>query len=199
MKPLALPLAFAALACFSGSTLAVEYRSVLPDKSEIRFVSRQMNVPVEGRFRKFKVQLAFDPARPEAGKTEITIDLSGIDTGNDEVDAEARTRNWFDTRNFPTASFVSTGVKPLGANRFEVAGKLTIKGRTRELNAPVTFKQEGPNAVLEGSLAVKRLQFGIGEGPWGDTDTVADEVQVRFRVTAAPGAAADSTRERSMK
>lgn len=185
MNRSSLLLAGAALLC-SASAGAVEYRSALLDKSEIRFVSRQMNVPVEGRFRKFSIQLAFDPAKPESGKTEITIDLSGIDTGLEEANLEARTRNWFDMRNFPTATFVSTGVKPLGSNRYEVAGKLTIKGRTREVSAPVTFRQDGPNAVLEGSFVMKRLQFGIGEGPWSDLETVADDVQVRFRVTAAP-------------
>lgn len=178
--------ALAALLSAGGAAHAVEYSTVLPEKSEIRFVSKQMNVPVEGKFRKFTVQLSFDPAKPEAGTTRITIDLAGIDTGSAEADEEARTRGWFDTRNFPTANFVSTTVKPLGPNRYEVAGKLTIKGRSRDVTAPVSFRQDGANAVLEGGFVVKRLQFAIGEGPWSDVETVADDVQVRFKVTAAP-------------
>ena len=176
----------AALLAASGAAHAVEYGTVLPEKSEIRFVSKQMNVPVEGRFRKFDAQLSFDPAKPEAGSTRITIDLAAIDAGSDDANAEARTKGWFDIRNFPSATFVSTGVKPLGPNRYEVAGKLTIKGRSRDLTAPVSFRKDGANAVLEGSFVLKRLQFAIGEGPWSDVETVADDVQVRFRVTAAP-------------
>jgi polyisoprenoid-binding protein YceI len=165
---------------------AVEYSSVLLDKSEIRFVSKQMNVPVEGRFGKFSAQLSFDPARPETGKTQLTVELGAVDTGSEEANAEVKTKGWFDTRNFPTATFVSSSVKSAGANRYEVAGKLTIKGRSRDITAPVTLRQEGPNAVLEGNFVLKRLQFAIGEGPWSDTDTVADDVQIRFRLTAAP-------------
>jgi len=178
--------ALAALLSASGAAHSVEYATVLPDKSEIRFVSKQMNVPVEGRFRRFTAQLSFDPAKPEAGRTQITIDLGGVDTGSSEADEEVRTKGWFDIRNFPTATFVSTSVKPLGPNRYEVAGKLTIKGRSRDVTAPVSFRQDGANAVLEGSFVVKRLQFAIGEGAWSDVETVADDVQVRFRVTAAP-------------
>ncbi|HSD61313.1 MAG TPA: YceI family protein [Burkholderiales bacterium] len=179
-------LAALALLAASGAAHAVEYATVLPDKSEIRFVSKQMNVPVEGRFRKFDAQLSFDPAKPEAGSTRITLDLAGIDAGSDDANAEVRTKGWFDIRNFPTATFVSTSVKPLGPNRYEVAGKLSIKGRSRDVTAPVSFRQDGANAVLEGSFVVKRLQFAIGEGAWSDVDTVADDVQVRFRMTAAP-------------
>lgn len=186
MKPDLRPVLLAAAWLAGAPAHAVVYANVLPEKSEIRFVSKQMNVPVDGSFRRFAVQLNFDPAQPEAGSARITIDLAGIDTGNAESDEEVRTRGWFDVRNFPTATFVSTGVKPLGPNRYEVSGKLTIKGRSRDVTAPVSFRQEGANAVLEGSFVLKRLQFAIGEGPWSDVETVADDVQVRFRVTAAP-------------
>lgn len=172
----------------AGGAWAVEYQKVLPEKSEIRFVSHQMGVPVEGRFPRFDAKLAFDPAQPDSGKAEITVDLGAIDTGSEEANAEARTRGWFDIKNFPKASFVSTSVKPLSGNRYEISGKLTIKGRTREITAPASFRQDGPNGVMEGSFTLKRLEFAIGEGPWSDVDTVADEVQVRFKVTAAPAA-----------
>lgn len=171
----------------SGGALAVEYQKVLPERSEIRFVSHQMGVPVEGRFPRFDAKLAFDPAKPDSGKAEITLDLGAIDTGSEEANAEARTKGWFDIKNFPKASFVSTSVKPLSGNRYEISGKLSIKGRTREITAPAMFRQDGPNGVMEGSFTLKRLQFGIGEGPWSDVETVADEVEVRFKVTAAPG------------
>ena len=48
--------------------------------------------------------------------------------------------------------------------------------------APVTVKQEGTNTVFEGGFTLLRIAFGIGEGVWSDTDTVANEVQVRFRL-----------------
>jgi polyisoprenoid-binding protein YceI len=177
---------FACAALTPAAAQAVEYSSVLPEKSEIRFVSKQMNVPVEGKFRKFSAQLAFDPNKPETGKAQFTVDLGAIDTGSDEANEEVKGKGWFDIKNFPTATFVSSSVKSTGPNRYDVAGKLTIKGRSRDITAPVTLRQDGANAVIEGGFVLKRLQFAIGEGPWSDIDTVADDVQIRFRVTAAP-------------
>jgi polyisoprenoid-binding protein YceI len=155
------------------------------DKSRIGFVFKQMGVAVEGRFPKFSAQVAFDPAKPETGHAQIDIDLAAIDAGAAEANEEAKTRNWFHIQQFPKASFVSTGVKPLGGNRYEVAGRLTIKGKSRDVVAPFTFKPEGAGGLFEGSFTLKRLEFGVGAGPWGDTETVADEVQVRFRLAVA--------------
>jgi polyisoprenoid-binding protein YceI len=153
-----------------------------PAKSEIRFVSKQMGVPVEGRFRKFAGKVDFDPAKPAASKAEIEVDLGSIDTGSEEADTEVKTKGWFNIAAFPTARFVSTAVKPLGSGRYEVSGKLTIKGKGIDVTTPVTTRQDGANTVFEGAFTLLRLQYGIGEGIWSDTDTVANEVQVRFRL-----------------
>lgn len=167
---------------------AAEYNVLVPEKSEIRFVSKQMNVPVEGRFKRFSAQFSFDPAKPEAAKAQLSVDLNSIDTGSTEADTEVKTKAWFNIAVFPAATFATTGVKPLGGNRYQVSGKLTIKGRSQDLSAPFTLKQEGAMAVFEGAFPIKRLAFGIGEGPWADPETVADEVQVKVKL-AATGAA----------
>jgi polyisoprenoid-binding protein YceI len=156
-------------------------------KSEVRFLFRQMNVPVEGRFAKFSVQLQFDPAKPAAGEAQIEIDLNSIDVGSTEADAESKGKAWFNVAVFPTAKFISTSLKPLGGNHYEVVGKLTIKGRSRDMSTQFTTRQDGGNTVFEGTFPLKRLEYGIGEGPWADTETVADEVQVRFKFIGVAG------------
>ena len=169
-----------ALACTPA--FAQRITAIDPAKSEIKYVSKQMNVPVEGRFRKFDAKLDFDPARPAAAKAEIDVDLNSIDTGSTEADTEVKSKGWFNIAMFPTAKFVATSVKPAGAGRFEVTGKLTIKGKGVDVTAPVAVKQEGGSTVFEGGFTLLRMQYGIGEGVWSDTDTVANEVQVRFRL-----------------
>ncbi|HSI38220.1 MAG TPA: YceI family protein, partial [Methylotenera sp.] len=81
--------------------------------------------------------------------------------------------------------FVSTGVKSLGANRFEVQGKLTIKGKTLPVSAPFTFKPNAAVALFDGNLTIKRLDYAIGEGEWADVDTVANEIQIKFHIMGA--------------
>lgn len=159
--------------------------TVLYDKSRITCVSRQENVPVEAQFRKFTAQIAFDPARPETGKAQIEIDLDSFDIGFAEYNNDAKGKNWFDVRNFPRATFISTGMRALGGGRFEARGPLTIKGKTNEVVAPFTYKEDAGIGVFDGVFAIKRLQYNIGEGVWKDTDTVANEVQIKFRIVVA--------------
>lgn len=174
-----------ALALSAAAVHAAEYTQLLPERSALSFVSKQMNVPTDGRFKAFKAAVAFDPAQPAKGRIDFEIDMASVDVGSKEADDEARGKDWFNVKAFPTARFVSTAIRPVGPNRYEVAGQLTIKGRTREVVAPASFRQDGANGLFEGSLTIRRADFSIGEGMWAAFDTVANEVQVRFRLLAA--------------
>jgi polyisoprenoid-binding protein YceI len=176
------PLSLALLAC-TAMTSALAQQKVDPARSEISFVSKQMGVPVEGRFRKFDAQIAFDPKKPEAGKVAFTIDLGSTTLGNPETDAELPKAAWFNVPKFPQASFQSTSIKGLGSGRFEVAGKLSIKGSSRDVVVPVALAAAGGVTSATGSFAIKRLDFKIGEGDWADTSMVANDVQVRFKLS----------------
>src|SRR5512146_1114600 len=158
-------------------------------RSRITIISKQMNVPLEGHFKKFAAQIVFDPNRPEAGKVEVDIDVGSFDIGQPDFNDEAKTRNWFDARAFPRATFVSSGMRGLGDGRFEARGPLTIKGRTADVVIPFTYRKDAGGA-FEGAFTIKRLQYNIGEGAWRDTDTVADDVQIKFRIFLNRGPAA---------
>lgn len=159
-------------------------QSVDKTKSRIEFRSKQMNVPVEGNFSRFAAKIAWNPKRPEASRAEVTVDLTTFDIGLDYVNEEAKGKDWFDVKNFPQAKFVSSAVKSLGSGRFEARGKLTLKGVTRDVVAPFTLKAESGAQVFEGMFPIRRIQYRVGEGQWGDTGTVADEVEIRFHIVA---------------
>lgn len=179
-------LAFAlALAAALPAAQAVEYGTVRPERSAIGFTYQQMGVRMDGRFRKFTAQLSFDPARPAAARATIDVELASIDTGSAEGDQEVAGKPWFDSRNFPTARFVSTGVKALGDNRYEVAGQLTIKGRTQAVVVPASFTAQGKDGVFAGSLSIRRGDFAIGEGAWAKFDIVANDVRIDFKIAAS--------------
>jgi polyisoprenoid-binding protein YceI len=166
---------------------AAEFSVVKADKSTLAFGFKQMNVAMEGRFKKFTTQLNFDPAKTASAKVVLDVDLASIDTGSSEGDDEVAGKQWFNTKAFPAAHFVSSSVKPVDGNRYEVAGQLTIKGRTQLVTAPTTVTIQGNNATFDGAFVLKRADFAIGEGPWADFGTVANEIQIKFHVLASSG------------
>jgi polyisoprenoid-binding protein YceI len=161
---------------------ACAQQKVLPAQSEIAFTSKQMGVPVDGKFRKFDAQVAFDPKKPEAAKIGFTIDLASVTLGAAETEAEVAKPDWFNTKAFPQASFQSTSVKATGPGKFDVAGKLAIKGASHDVVVPVTLAQAGANTTASGSFVIKRLDFKIGDGDWKDTSMVANDVVVKFKL-----------------
>jgi polyisoprenoid-binding protein YceI len=177
------PLAAMLMAASAGALA----QGVLIDRSEIRFVSKQMGASVEGRFRKWKANVDFRPNDLAKSKAEIEIELASIDLASEESEAETRRPTWFDTARFPVATFTSTGMKGLGGGRYEIAGTLAMKGVAKEVVVPVVLgKDAAGNGVAEGRFTLKRLAFGIGEGVWADTDAVADDVVVRVRLVLPP-------------
>lgn len=164
---------------------ALAQQKLLPEQSEIAFVSKQMGVPVEGKFKKFDAQVVFDPAKLATSKVAFTVDTGSATLGVRETDAELPKAVWFNVPKFPQATFQSSAIKSLGAGKYEVAGKLSIKGVSEDVVVPVTLTQGGANTIAAGSFVIKRLSFKIGENEWADTSMVADDVQVKFKLTLA--------------
>lgn len=150
--------------------------------SEINFTTRQMGVPVEGKFGRFTAQIALDPKRPETGSVAFSIDTGSARFGSAELDAEVPKATWLNVPKFPQASFQSSAIKAAGPGRFEVTGKLAIKGVLRDVTVPVQLVQAGANSTASGSFTIKRLAFKVGEGEWTDTSMLADDVLIRFKL-----------------
>jgi polyisoprenoid-binding protein YceI len=176
----------AVYALFGTSVLASQavyaQQKLDPAQSDIAFVFKQMGVPVEGRFKKFDAQIAFDTAKPATSKIAFTIDTGSATLGSRETDAELPKATWFNVPKFPQATFQSSAVKALGGGKFEVAGKLSIKGNAQDVVVPVMLTQSGAITTATGTLAIKRLTYKIGENEWADTSMVADDVQVKFKL-----------------
>jgi polyisoprenoid-binding protein YceI len=155
-----------------------------PAKSSVSAVFKQMNVPVESKFKKFSAQIDYDAAKPEAARASVEIETASLDLGDPDFNNEVAKKEWFNSAQFPKATFVSSTIKPAGPGKLTVNGKLTIKGKTADVSFPLALKAEGGKQVFEGALPIKRLAYSVGEGEWKDTSMVADEVVIKFRVTA---------------
>ena len=161
---------------------ALAQQQLVPAQSEVKFTARQMGVPLEGHFKTFSAQVAFDPAKLATSKIRFTVDTGSATLGSRETDAELPKPTWFNVPKFPQAQFESSSIKALGGGKFDVAGTLTIKGNAQSVVVPVTLTQSGDTTTAAGALPIKRLAFKIGENEWADTSMVADDVQVKFKL-----------------
>jgi len=173
-------------ALLAGVTLAAGAAPLKTDAARSSVSARftQMDVPVESTFTRFNAQIDYDAAHPDKATARVDIDTASLDIGSPEYNKEIAKKEWFNSAQFPKASFVSTAIRPAGAGKLNVTGKLSIKGKTQDVSFPLTVRPEAGKQVFEGLLPIRRLAFNIGEGEWKDTGIVADDVVIKFRVAA---------------
>ena len=175
----------AALAAMLAAPLASAADYVQAPGSSLAFASRYDGEGFTGRFSEFATKLSFDPARPEAGKLDVTIGLASADTGNADRDSTLKTADFFDVAKFAQARYSATGFRKLADGRYVADGTLELRG----VRKPVTLTfawTGGAQPVLEGKAVVKRLEFGVGGGDWADTSVIPDEVNISTRVALKP-------------
>lgn len=185
--PMKVSLSRSMLTAFAAVSLvasAAAHADVDLSKSKVSAVSKQMNVPTEGAFKKFSAQVKFDPAKAAQGSAQMTIDIASFDLGDKMYNDQVAGKEWFDAKAYPQATFTSSAIAPAGANKYNVTGKLTIKGKSETVTVPVTVTQSGATQTFDGVLPIKRSAFNIGTGEWKDTSIVADEVQIKFHLVA---------------
>ncbi len=159
-------------------------------KSTLEFTFMQAGAQNKGKFTRFPVTFDFSPESPAGGHLEVTVEMGSLDTGDKERDDTLRTPDLFSVAKFPQARFSATQITRT-AQGFEAAGKLTLRGVTRDARVPFTFRtaQEGGATVgyMSGKTSIRRLDFGVGQGDWKATDQVGNEVGVSFalRLTSA--------------
>jgi polyisoprenoid-binding protein YceI len=160
------------------STTAVEIPGYIagtwaidPVHSEVSFVVRHMMVSkVRGRFDTFEGTI-ITAEKPLESSVTASVDLSSVNTGQEQRDAHIRSADFFEVEKHPMMTFASTGVRAEG-DHFLLDGDLSIKGVTQ----PVTFKLEvngfGPDAYggtragFSATTEINRKDFGVNfDGP----------------------------------
>lgn len=172
----------AAALATAGLATNLAWAQIDAAKSTVTATAKQIGVPMEGKFKKFDATVDFDPAKLATSSAKIEIDVATFEIGDAETTKEVKGKDWFDAGKYPKAVFQSTSIKAGAAGKYDVAGKLTIKGKTVDVTVPATYKQDNGSQVFDGVLPIKRTTFNIGDGEWKDTSVVADDVQIKFHI-----------------
>lgn len=159
--------------------------TILPEKSEIGFSGTAAGTTIKGVFEDFTGSVTFDPAAPEQTEATIIIQLDSVKTGNSDVDGTLPGSDWFNTSEYPQATFTADGAeKAPGENAYLLNGTLELKGNSGDVAVPFTVSISQDTASAQGEVTINRLEYGVGpEGPISGI-TVTEEVTVSFDLQA---------------
>ena len=163
-----------------------------PAHTSAQFAAKHMLVStVRGTLGKVTGTVDYDGTSVPGIKADVTIDVAGLSTANENRDKDLRSPNFFDVEKFPTITFKSKRTETAEAGKFRLVGDLTIHGVTKE----VTLNCDGPSPILKtpqgqrvgasAALTINRRDFGLQYSRLVEAaPVVSDEIQINIDIEA---------------
>jgi len=176
---------------FASPALSFQW-NIDPDHTEIRFEIEHILATVSGQFTDFKGDMVFDPAHPDTGRFDFTVNVKSINTNNGKRDTHLRSEDFFDSDKFQTMKFVSSKITRINNTLYSMQGMMTIKDVTQKLT--LEFQFLGPKdhpfdakkqvAGFKTEFVIPRLDYHVGNGKFLKMGVVGKDVAVTISMEA---------------
>lgn len=139
-----------------------------PAHSEIGFkVKHMMFTNVSGKFNTFSATIENENNQFETSLIKFEAEINSIDTNNTDRDNHLKSADFFDAEKFQKLSFVSSEVKKINENEFQIIGELTVKDVTKTITLATEYSGMmldpwgNTKAGLSISGKINRKEFGL--------------------------------------
>lgn len=167
------------ISVISASLAKAQYKPV-DKESTLDFKIGNFGFDVNGSFSGLKGDINFDTQNTANNSFDVTIDASTVNTDNYLRDQHLRGESYFDVKNYPTIHFASSKITSAGkGNAFTAYGKLTIKGKSKDISIPFIATAGADGYLFKGSFKINRKDFDVG-----GTSTISNELEVFLNVLA---------------
>ena len=158
--------------------LAIAQYKPVDKGSLIQFTIKNFGIGTGGSFSGLQGDIKFDINDLAGASFNVSIDANSVNTGNEARDSHLRQGTYFDVKNYPRISFVSTKVSPSNkAGVLFVFGKLTIRNQTKDISFPFTAEPNGNGYLFKGTFNIDRKDFGIG-----GTSTISNNLEMQLSI-----------------
>lgn len=187
MKQLVRPALIAGLGLGISTGLQAAEWTVVKDTSSVEFTGMQQGSKFTGVFEEFSANIRFDPSQPGKGRIEGSVVTNTVETRDHDRDTALVDTDWFNSSEYPKATFVAEEITKLDDGSYEAKGELTLKGTTNDETMSFTFERgSGNQATFNGEMQLNRFDYNVGEG-WNDTSWVGQNVVVNVSLNLRAG------------
>lgn len=163
-----------------AATAAMAQYKPVDKESSVKFTIKNFGINTNGTFTGLQGNIVFDINNLNTASFNVSIDASTVSTGNNMRDDHLREESYFDVKNYPRLSFVSTKIATTAqAGVLQISGKLTIKNVTKDISFPFTAVPAKNGYIFKGTVTINRRDFGVGGG-----STISDNLQVQLSIAA---------------
>lgn len=153
--------------------------------SHIRFRAEQAGAEFTGTWQHWSAEIRFASDSLATSSINVSVEVAGIETRDDDRDATLLDPEWFDQVRYPFVTFSTRVFRAVTDGSFVADATLNVKGKRHPINFTFTVTKKGPLRVLNGRARLDRHVLGIGTGEWEDPTWVGQFVEVEVQVKAA--------------
>ena len=164
-----------AMICLSVSY--AQHYTPVDDSSQVGFTIKNLGFNVRGHFSGLHGKIVFDPAHPEQSAFEVAVKAETVNTDNNMRDNHLRSDDFFDVKNYPLITFVSTKVARAKAGTFFMEGTLTMKNVSQPISFPFTVTPTADGYRMQGEFETRRKPFTVGK-----SSTISDKLTISLNV-----------------
>lgn len=148
--------------------------------STVKFRVKNFGLAVTGAFTGLQGAIVFNAANLPSSSFNVSVDANSIETGINLRNNHLRGEDYFDVKQYPRISIVSSKVTSAGqAGNFYLVGKLTIRNVTKDIGFPFTATATENGYSFDGSFRINRMDFKVG-----GNNTIADSVSITLHVVS---------------
>ena len=148
--------------------------------TEISFVGSKKDGKHDGGFKELKGTITVKGNDLTTAQFKVDIDMRSIFTDTPQLTGHLMSADFFNVQKYPTAKFVSTKVEKKDGGKFEIHGKLTMNGVTKETMIPAKMEVSDPGLSIEGNWEISRFDWRINYKP----KDIDEKVKLSLKVTA---------------
>ncbi len=164
-----------------GAPAIAETYTLTPATSTIAFQGTHAENPFQGTFRQWSAEVTWLPENLTASRISATIVTGSANTGNAMYDGTLPTADWFNTAQFPTATFQSTRItSTTTAGTYRAEGTLTVRGQTHAVTLPFTVTPAANGVQATATLPLNRLTLGLGQQSDPKAEWVGPTISLTF-------------------
>ena len=152
-------------------------------KSTVSFKIKNLGINTGGNISGIAANINFDKNKPDSCTIEATADANTINTDNDMRDNHLKSEDYFDVARYPTITMRSVSIKHRSGNNYTGRFNVTIKDKTKAVDVPFTYTENGTAGQFKGNFKIKRTDFGIGNKGLVLSDDIIVDIDIETSTT----------------
>ncbi len=147
-----------------------------PTTASVKFYIKNTGLVVDGSLSGLAATVDFNPEDLAGSQISASVKVNTIKTGIDARDAHLKKDEYFDAASFPKIEMTSKSFSKNSGDNYTGKFNLTIKGKTKSISVPFTFKETNGKGTFNATFNINRLDFGVGQSSF----VLSDDVKVKL-------------------